>query len=331
MKLNRRHILAVSASPLCSLLPFVANPAFAQSYPSKPLRIVVPFAAGGPVDMIARILAKPLGDRLGQAVIIDNKAGAATIIGTDNVVKSPPDGYSMLVVGAGARTILPAVTNLPYDPAKDLMAVAKVASSPQIFVISNKFAAQGIKSMKDLVAWTTANPGKLNIGSVGAGTITSLAAELFKREASIQAVDVPFRGGAPAVTALLGGEIDFLSADVAAVIPHIQAKKMVGIAITGPLRVGDIPDVPTVAQAGFPNLIAVNAYCLFLPANTPRDVVAKLNQSVVASLKTPEVKAQYAKLGMTAEGGSPEELEKYLSEQAAKWQPLARALGVRIS
>jgi tripartite-type tricarboxylate transporter receptor subunit TctC len=303
----------------------------AQGFPSKPLRIVVPFAAGGPVDTITRALAVRMNALLGQPVIVDNKPGAATIIGTDNVAKSPPDGYSMLVVGAGSRTIMPAIATLPYDPAKDLIPVSRVASAPQIFVASTQFAAKGITSLRELVAWAKVNPGKLNVGSVGAGTITSLAGDLFKREAGIEAVDIPFKGGAPAVTAILAGEVDFLSADVSAVIPHIKAKKMVGLAITGPNRVSDIPDVPTIAEAGYPNVIAVNVYCLYLPAKTPREIVTKINQTVVAALNSPELKAQYAKTGVQAESSSPEELEKFLTEQAAKWQPLAKSLGVRLN
>lgn len=328
MTLTRRNLLALATT---SALPLLNTSAYAQAFPTKPMRIVVPFAPGGPVDTIARSLAVRLSGQLGQPVIVDNKAGAATIIGTDYVVKSPPDGYSMLIVGAGARTILPAVATLPYDPAKDMVALSKVASSPQIFVISNAFAAKGVRSLSDVVAWAKAHPGKLNIGSVGAGTITSLVADLFKREASIQATEIPFRGGAPAVTALLGGEIDFLSADVSAVIPHIQAKKMVGIAVTASQRVGDIADVPTVAEAGFPSLIAVNAYCLFLPANTPKDIILKLNQAVATTLSSPEIKAQFAKAGMTAESSNPDELERYLASESARWQPLAKSLGVRIN
>ncbi|MEY2953674.1 MAG: hypothetical protein RLZZ401_1761 [Pseudomonadota bacterium] len=327
MTFNRRHLLALGASAL----PLLHGTVQAQAFPSRSLRIVVPFAAGGPVDTLARTLAGRLGTELGQPVIIDNKGGAATIIGTDNVVKSPPDGYSLLMTGAGGRTILPAVANLPYDPARDLLPVSRVASSPQIFVVSTQLAAKGVTSLKALVAWAKANPGKLNVGSVGAGTITSLVGDLFKREAGIQAVDVPFRGGAPAVMALLAGEIDFLSADVAAVIPNIQAKKLVGLAITGPKRVSDLPDVPTVVESGFPSLIAVNVYCLYAPANTPSDTVMKLNQAVSTALKHPELQAQYAKAGMQAESSSPQALEKYLSDEAGKWQPLARALGVRIN
>ena len=328
LTINRRTFSGWAGS-----LPFAlaASNAYAQDYPARAIRIVVPFNAGGPVDIIARALGARMSPLLGQAIIIDNKGGASTIIGTDNVVKSPPDGYSLLLVGSGARSILPAVTSLPYDPARDLLPVSLVVASPQIFVASPQLAAKGVTSMKALTAYAKANPGKLNVGSVGAGTITSLVAELYKRDQSLQIVDVPFRGGAPAVQALMSGEIDYLTADVAAVIPLIQSKKLVGLAVASDKRVKELPDVPSVVEAGFPGLIAINAYCLFAPAKTPRDLVMKIQKAVAAALAGPEIRSQFEKSGMQAVGSTPDELEKLLADQTAKWTPLARALGVRIS
>jgi tripartite-type tricarboxylate transporter receptor subunit TctC len=324
---NRRAFsLWIAGLPLLAL----TGTARAQGFPGKPIRIVVPFNAGGPVDIIARSMGARLSPLLGQPVVVDNKGGASTIIGTDNVVKSPPDGYSLLLVGSGARSILPAITKLPYEPEKDLRPVSLVVASPQIFVASPQMAAKGVTTLKALTAYALANPGKLNAGSVGAGTITSLVGELYKREQSLQIVNVPFRGGAPAVQALMAGEIDIMTADVAAVIPQIQAKKLIGLAVTSAKRVKELPDVQSVVEAGYPSLIAVNAYCLFAPAQTPRDVVNTLQKAVASALAAPELRSQFEKSGMQAVGSTPQELEKLLQEQTAKWTPLARALGVRL-
>ncbi|MEN9671385.1 MAG: hypothetical protein RL018_1662 [Pseudomonadota bacterium] len=330
-EMNRRTFTAIAAGmPLASLLPSSFAQSLSAEYPNKAIRIVVPFNAGGPVDIIARSLGARLTQLVGQAVVVDNKGGASTIIGTDNIVKSAPDGYSLLLVGSGARSILPAITKLPYDPERDLQAVSLAVSSPQIFVASTHLVAKGVTSLKALTAYAQANVGKLNMGSVGAGTITSLVGELYKREQSLKVVDIPFRGGAPAVQALMAGEIDFLMADVAAVIPQIQGGKIVGLAVTDTKRAKELPNIPSVVEAGYASLVAVNAYCLFAPAKTPREIVVKIQKSVAAALATPELRAQFEKSGMQAVGSTPEELEKLLQAQTAKWTPLARALGVRI-
>lgn len=329
--LTRRIFTSLAGGiPLASLIPSAFAQNSAADYPNKTIRIVVPFNAGGPVDIIARSLGARLAPLIGQAVIVDNKGGASTIIGTDNVVKSAPDGYSLLLVGSGARSILPAITKLPYDPERDLQAVSLVVSSPQIFVASPQLVAKGVTSLKALTAYAQTNAGKLNMGSVGAGTITSLVGELYKREQSLKVVDVPFRGGAPAVQALMAGDVDLLMADVAAVIPQIQGGKIVGLAVTDTKRAKELPHVPSVVEAGYPSLVAVNAYCLFAPAKTPRDIIAKIQKAVTTALATPELRTQFEKSGMQAVGSTSEELEKLLQAQTAKWTPLARALGVRV-
>jgi tripartite-type tricarboxylate transporter receptor subunit TctC len=320
--MKRRHFVHLLAAT-----PLLAQ---AQEYPAKPIRIVVPFNAGGPVDVIARTVSARLGPLLGQRVLVDNKGGASTIIGTDNVAKSPPDGYSFLMVGSGARSILPAIAKLPYDPERDLMPVSIAVASPQIFVISPQLAAKGVTSLKALTAYARSNPGKLNAGSVGSGTITSLVGELYKRENSLDIVTIPYRGGAPAVQALMAGDIDLMTADVSAVIPQILAKKLIGLAVTSSARVKELPQVPHVVEAGYPSLIAVNAYCLFAPAKTPPDILKKFQKAVAAVLNELEVRQQFEKSGMQSVGSTPEAMEKLLLEQTAKWTPLARALGVRL-
>ncbi len=320
--MDRRHFVHLLAAT-----PLLAR---AQEYPAKPIRIVVPFNAGGPVDVIARTVSARLGPLLGQRVLVDNKGGASTIIGTDSVAKSPADGYSFLMVGSGARSILPAIAKLPYDPERDLMPVSIAVASPQIFVISPQLAAKGVNSLRSLTEYARKNPGKLNAGSVGSGTITSLVGELYKRENSLDIVTVPYRGGAPAVQALMAGDIDLMTADVSAVIPQILAKKLIGLAVTSSTRVKELPQVQHVFEAGYPSLLAVNAYCLFAPAKTPPDILKKFQKAVASVLNEAEVKLQFEKSGMQAVGSTPEAMEKLLQEQTAKWTPLARALGVRL-
>ncbi|MBI3374870.1 MAG: tripartite tricarboxylate transporter substrate binding protein [Betaproteobacteria bacterium] len=299
----------------------------AQGYPTKPVRIVVPFAAGGPVDFIARALGAKLSASFGQPVIVDNRAGASTIVGTENVVKSSPDGYSILIVGAGARTILPFVTRLPYDPAKDLIAVSPVASAPQIFVASTK---AGYSSLGGFIAYAKSHPGKVNFGSVGNTTITYLVGAVLKKEAGIQVQDIPYGGGAPAVQALLGGEIDVLTADVSAVAPQIKAGKLIALAVTSATRSALLPDVPTVAEAGYPGALGSNIYGMFVAKNTSKEIVQKISQATAAAVKTPDLQDRFGNAGMLAISSSPDEFEKQLRADAGKWGSLAKSLGVRL-
>lgn len=338
--INRRHCVGLALAGCAPAL-------WAQAlWPDKPIRMVIPFTAGGPLDTLGRTLAARMGPLLGQSVIIDNRSGAATVIGTDSVAKAPADGYSLLLAGAGGRTILPAITSLPYDPAKDLVPVSRVAVAPQIFLVNSKL---GVKSLRELVAYGKANPGKLNMGSVGAGTITSLVGELFKRDAGIKVVDVPYRGGAPALSALIAGSIDVLVADVAAAIPLIgadakakpgdavaitndfAAKRIVGLAVTGRQRVAQLPSVRTVVEEGYANLVALNVYGLFAPAQTPRKTLQLIQAAAAKALAEPGLREQFARAGVLASSSTPEEFEKFLSDETAKWTPLARALGIKLS
>lgn len=317
-----------------------------QAWPDKPIRIVIPFAAGGPLDTLSRSLAARMGPLLGQAIVIDNRSGAATVIGTESVVKAPADGYTLLLVGAGGRTILPAITTLPYDPAKDLVPVTRVAVAPQIFLVNSKL---GVRSLKELMAYGKAHPGKLNVGSVGAGTITSLVGELFKREAGIKVVDVPYRGGAPALSALIAGSIDVLTVDVAAAIPLIgiaaqprsgdavaitndfAARRIVGLAVTSRQRVPQLPNVRTVVEEGYPNLVALNVYGLFAPAQTPRKILQAIQAAATKALADPGLREQFARGGVQANSSTPEEFEKFLVDETSRWTPLARALGIKLN
>lgn len=338
--LARRHLLALAFTAIAPALRAQTT------WPDRPIRIVIPFAAGGPLDTLGRVLASKMGALLGQSVVVDNRSGGATIIGTESVVRAASDGYTLLLVGAGGRTILPGITSLSFDPAKDLVPVTRVAIAPQVFLVNTKL---GVKSMKELVAYGRAHPGKLNFGSVGAGTITSLAGELFKRDAGLKVVDVPYRGGAPALSALIAGNIDVLVADVAAAIPLIgadakakpgdavgitydfAARRIAALAVTGHQRVPQLPAVKTVLEEGMPNLVALNVYGLFAPAQTPRRIVQQIQAAAAKALADQGVRDQFAKGGVQASSSTPEEFERFLDEEAGKWIPLARALGIKLN
>lgn len=323
MKSISRLFIGLACS--AAVLTAMAQPA---AYPNKPVRLVVPFAAGGPIDVLARTLGQKLAAATGQQFIVDNKAGGGSVIAWDHVAKSAPDGYTLLVAGIGSRTILPYVANLPFDPAKDLVGVTRLADAATVFVAHPK---TGLKNLGDVVSRSRAEPGKLSIAIPAPATVTHFAATLLQRDAAIKLTEVPYKGGAPAMNAVTAGEVDLMTADIGAVIAQVQAGRLVAVATGSPQRLPMLPQVPTAAESGFPNLVAVNVYGLFAPAGTPRDVVAKLNAAVVDALKAPETREQLAKLGMLAETSSVDAFEGYLREQTAKWSPLAKASGYRLN
>ncbi|HSV34752.1 MAG TPA: tripartite tricarboxylate transporter substrate binding protein [Ramlibacter sp.] len=298
------------------------------TYPSKPVRLVVPFAAGGPIDVLARTLGLKLAAATGQQFIVDNKAGGGSVIAWDHVAKANPDGYTLLVAGIGSRTILPYVANLPFDPAKDLVGVTRLADAASIFVAHPK---SGVKNLSELVARAKADPGKLTIAIPAPATVTHFAATLLQRDAGIKLTEVPYKGGAPAMNAVMAGEVDLMTADIGAVIAQVQAGRLVAVAAGSPQRLPMLPQVPTATEAGYPHLVAVNVYGLFAPAGTPKEIVARLNTVVAEALRQPETREQLAKLGMLAETSSVEAFETYLREQTAKWAPLAKASGYRLN
>lgn len=298
------------------------------TYPNRPVRLVVPFAAGGPIDVLARTLGLKLSAATGQQFIVDNKAGGGSVIAWDHVAKSAPDGYTLLVAGIGSRTILPYVANLPFDPAKDLIGVTRLADAANIFVANPK---TGVKTLSDVVAKAKAEPGKLTIAIPAPATVTHFAATILQRDAGITLTEVPYKGGAPAMNAVTAGEVDLMSADIGAVIAQIQAGRLVAVAAGSPQRLPMLPQVPTATEAGYPNLVAVNVYGLFAPAGTPKEIVAKLNAGVAEALRAPETREQLAKLGMLAQTSSVDAFENYLREQTAKWSPLAKASGYRLN
>lgn len=297
----------------------------AQSYPSKPVHLVVNYPPGGPTDMIGRALANKLSTILGQPVVVDNRGGASGVIGTDHVAKSAPDGYTLLISPRGSLTVAPALTNLPYDLLKDLAPITRAVTAQSVLVVPPK---TGMRNLAELVAHARANPGRISFASTGVGNITHLSGEILKRDAGIDIVHVPYRGAAPAVNDLVGGHADMLFVDIPVVLPHIESGKLIALAVASEKRSPALPEVPTTVEAGFPKVLGDNWNGLLAPSGTPKEIITKLNQSVSAALKMPDLRAQFARMGILPVGDSPEEFGALLRAEVAALGPLAKSLGV---
>lgn len=306
------------------MLPFGA---MAQDFPSKPIKLVVPFPAGGPNDTIARVVGQRMAEILGQSIVIDNRGGAGGVLGTDFVAKSDPDGYTIAITSAGALAISVSLQQkLPYDPVKDLKAVTLVAKVPEMLVVATNVP---VKNMKELVALAKSKPGQLNFASSGPGSMPHLAGELLKIAAKIDIVHVPYRGAAPAVNDLLGQQVQMVFLDLPVLIPHVQSGKLKPIAIGSPQRVPALKDVPTTAEAGLPEIVAENWYGMVAPGGTPQAVVDKLNKAAVEAMKSPEVKEKLAAQGAILIGNTPAEFSAFLKSEITKWAGVAKAAGIK--
>ncbi len=300
----------------------------ADAYPSKLIKLIVPFPAGGPNDFFGRTLANQLDKITGQTVIVENKAGQAGTIGTDFVARSAPDGYTLVLTSSGSITINPVISEKPlYDPFKDLAPITVVAKVPEVLVSTPKL---GFHSLADLINYAKANPGKINFGSAGSGGLPHLAGELLKREAKIDIVHIPYRGAAPALADLLGGQIDIIFLDIPVLLPHIQSGAVTPLALGSAQRAPTLPNVPTTAEAGLPNVLADNWYGLLAPGATPKPLAQQINALVVEALKKPELQQAFAKQGAIAVGDSPEDFAKFMRSETDKWGSLAKAVGVKI-
>jgi tripartite-type tricarboxylate transporter receptor subunit TctC len=298
----------------------------AQAYPSKPIRLVVTFPPGGPADIIARTLANKMSSILGQQVIVDNKGGAGGVIGVENVAKSPPDGYSLVLGSAGATAVAPSITKLPYDVEKNLVPLTQVVSVPEVVVAVPKL---GIKTLPELVAYAKANPGKVSFASSGNAGMPHLAGELLKREAGIDMTHVPYRGAAPAVNDLLGGQVDVMFADIPILLPHINSGKLVALALGSEKRAPSLPNLPTTGEAGLPRVIANNWYGLFVTGGTPKEITTKLTQVAITALKSDDVRETLAKQGAIVVASTPEEFNAFLRAERAKWGAVAKTAGIK--
>ena len=312
---------------LALLLLFVPSLALAQSYPTKPIRLVVPYPPGGGTDIIGRVVAQKLTDAFGQQVVVDNRGGAGGVIGTEIVARSLADGYTLLMAPT-SHVINPSIySRLPYDTAKDFAPITLAASAT---IVLATHPSLPVKSVKELIAHAKSKPGELNFGSAGNGTVFHLAGELFKRQAGIDMVHVPFKGGGPTIAALAGGQISAAFETMLALSPHIKAGRVRGLAITSTQRSSVMPELPTTVELGLPDIVADNWYGFYAPAGTPRPVIAKVNSEIVKSLKLPEVKERFQGLGTEVIGTTPEQLDVYVRKEMAKWSKTAREAGARV-
>jgi tripartite-type tricarboxylate transporter receptor subunit TctC len=312
-----------------SLVLIAALAAFeapAQGWPAKPIRAIVPVGAGSSTDIVHRLVLEQLAAQLGQQVVVENRVGAGGTIGSAAVAKSPPDGYTLLAHGS-AHTIAPALyKTLPYDPARDFAAVAPIGVSPAVLVVP---PAKGIKTAGDLVAAAKARPNALNFSSVGIGTATHLSAERFVSSAAVQAVHIPFKGGAEAMTEVIAGRADFFFGPVALVLPHIREGRLAALAVNTEKRSPALPDVPTLREAGIRDAEYPIWFALFAPAGTPREIVERLNREALAALQAPKVREKLAALGVDPMPMSPAEFAAYVEREVALNAALAQKAGLK--
>ena len=302
--------------------------AHAQTWPTKPLKLIVPYAAGGSTDQLARAVADPLGRALGQAVLVENKPGGNTIIGADAVAKSAPDGYTLFMGSSGSLAVNPLLyAKLPYDAKNDFAGVTMLAASPLVMVVHPDLPA---KSVKEFIALAKAQPGKLNYASVGNGNPLHLAGEYFKSETGIEMTHIPYNGSAPALTALMGNQVQVMFDVVLTSAPHIKGGKLRELGITGPKRLAVLQDVPTVGEAGVPGFETGIWFALVLPKATPAPVVARLNAEVTKILRQPEMKAKFDGLALELMPTPPEEVAAFALREQAKWARLIREKGIRL-
>jgi len=295
-----------------------------DKYPVRVVRIVVGFPAGGAVDVSARLIAQRLTEALGQQVIVDNRPGADGIVASDFVAKSAPDGYTLAYVSAG-HTMNPAFRKVPYDPLKSFAPVSLVAAGAQVLVVNPVLP---VRDVKGLVALARARPGQINFASAGAGGPTHLAAELLKSMARINIVHVPYKGGAPAITDVISGQVEMMFIGAPAALPHVRSGRLRLLAVTTPKRMSTLPDIPTVAEAGYPGYDVNASYSVLAPAGTPAAIVTRLNAELVKIVNLPDIRDRFAKLGIDPVGSSPEQLGTYMQTELTKWVKLAKTLGV---
>ena len=321
--------MSTAPSLLCAIAISAAavwpSVAVAQEWPARPLRLVVPYPPGGAVDQVARLITPKLEAALGQPVVVDNKAGAGGLIGSDLVAKAAPDGYTILFATVSSHAIAPAVyAKMPYDPLADFAPISNVALTPYIITVNPAVPA---KTLSELIAYAKANPERINFGSSGKGTTPHLAGELFNTIAGTRITHVPYKGSAPMVADLLGNQVQLAFDNT--VIPHIKAGKLVGLAITGPSRLSSVPDIPTAAEAGLKGYEAVGWMGLMAPKGTPAAITAKIAAETARAMTTPEVRAKLDALGFQAKTDTPDAFATYVRTEKAKWAKVAAEAGLQ--
>ena len=318
--MNRAGVAAVV------MLAFFAILAHAQEYPNRPVRIVVPFAAGGPNDIIARLIAHKLGEALGQQVVVDNRPGAGGNIGTDSVAKAAADGYTLLSAGPGSLIMNPLMGKVPYDTARDFAPVSVMATAPNVLVVHPSVPA---KSVRELIALAREQPGRLNYASGGTGSSAHLAVALFAAMAGIDIAHVPYKGTGPGLNDLLGGQVQLAIFGIPPVLPHIRSGKLRALGVTGKQRSAELADVPTVDEAGVPGYEMNPWYGLLAPAGTPPPILRRLSAEVTRIVRTAEMREKLAAQGAEPGGGTPEETAAMIRADTVLWTRVIREAGIR--
>jgi len=313
---------------LALLAAAMSVPVGAQAYPSRPVKLVVPFPPGGSLDITGRLIAQRLSEMWGQAVVVENKPGAGGNIGADFVAKSPPDGYTILLGALSTHAVNPNLyAKMPYDAVKDFAPITLIAITPNVLVVN---AAAPVNNVKEFIAWTKANPGKLAFGSGSNGSAGHLAGELYKVETGTDAVHIPFKGGAPATQALLAGDTQFMFDNLANAMAQVKAGKLKALAVTTAQRSPLVPELPTMAEAGLPGFDISTWYGLFAPAGTPAAIVGKWNADVTKILTTPDVRAKLMADGAEPAPDTPEQFAQMISRELAKYARIIKASGAKV-
>jgi tripartite-type tricarboxylate transporter receptor subunit TctC len=315
-----RAILFLLAALAC------AQAAAQPAYPARPVRFIVPSAAGGGTDIIARAISVKLGERLSQQFVVDNRPGAGQMIGIELAAKSPADGYTILMA-ASTLAINPVMyKQVPYDPVRDFAPITQAATLPNVLAVHPSLP---VKSVAELVAYAKENPGKLNFASAGIGTSPQMSIELLKSMTGIDMVHIPYKGTAPGVVDLLAGQVLVMAPNVLTALPHIKSGKLRALAVTSAKRSEALPEVPTVAEAGVPGYDSTQWYGVLAPSGTPREIVARLHDAIVRALRDPEVGKRLAADGAEAVGSSPEEFAAFIKSESEKWAKVAAAAGIK--
>jgi tripartite-type tricarboxylate transporter receptor subunit TctC len=317
--------LVAAGALLCAMSsPFAAG----QSYPAKPIRIVVHFPPGGPTDLVARAVGQKLTEAWGQQVIVDNRPGAGGVLGVDIVVRATPDGYTLLLGTGGSMSIAPALNiKAPYNVFRDLAPISRLVINPQVLVLHPSLPAS---SLRELIKLAKSKPGQINYASVGPGSPQHLGTEMLKTMAGIDMVHIPYKGTAPAITDILAGNVSLMFNSMPSVLPHVAAKRLKGIAVSSGRRSPAAPDIPTVAEAGVPGFEYVTWYGLFAPAATPATVIAKVNAEVTRMLSAPDLSKRFASQGAEPAASSPAELARFMREEHESWKKVIKASGIRL-
>ena len=320
MKPFSRTLAAAALAAAC------AAPAFAQTYPTKPVRIIVPFPPGQASDVIARLVGQKMSENLGQQVVVDNRVGAGGNIGSDMGAKAPPDGYTLTMATAALPISASVYAKLPFDPVKDFATVTLMTVTPLVLIVH---PALPVRNVKELVALARSRPGQLNFASSGMGTSHHLSGEMLRTVTGVNIVHVPYKGSQAAHIDLMSGQVAMMFDNILPVRPMVQAGKLKALAVTTPQRSPALPDVPTIAEAGLPNFEAVAWFGMLAPAGTPRDIVTKLNGEIVRVLKLPDVNERLSGMGAIVVGSTPDEFATWMRNEVAKWAKVVKAAGVQ--